>query len=118
MIEYIIELRSAILEAYSGILLGLFDPKEQVPSNENVFVRVQQQLSSIMEFIRRCIQDENINDDILKSCIALVGDLVGIFKKNTIPFKGFIMEVLKMGYQSAELEITRHTESQVRKYLH
>ena len=71
LIEYISSLREAILEAYTGILHGLGDGK-----NLDVLVP---HLEALLTFMERCSTDEHRTNEVVKNCIALLGDLGQFF---------------------------------------
>ncbi|RYG64906.1 hypothetical protein EON64_13025 [archaeon] len=67
LVEYINLLRNSILEAYSGIIQGLKEANQQdlmMPS-----------LMGVAEFIQRAGCDSNRSDEVLKSCVGLIGDM-------------------------------------------
>eukprot|EP00600_Ochromonadales_sp_CCMP1393_P003552 CAMPEP_0174993058 /NCGR_PEP_ID=MMETSP0004_2-20121128/22863_1 /TAXON_ID=420556 /ORGANISM="Ochromonas sp., Strain CCMP1393" /LENGTH=851 /DNA_ID=CAMNT_0016247129 /DNA_START=21 /DNA_END=2576 /DNA_ORIENTATION=+ len=67
LVEYINTLRSAILEAYTGILQGL--------KAANKHEAVGPYLDAIVEFLHRSCADETHTSDVLKSAVGLLGDL-------------------------------------------
>eukprot|EP01031_Cornospumella_fuschlensis_P005146 gene5146-6420_t len=67
LVEYINLLRNSILEAYSGIIQGLKEANQQdlmMPG-----------LMGVAEFIQRAGCDPNRSDEVLKSCVGLIGDM-------------------------------------------
>ena len=76
LIDYINALRSAILEAYTGILQGLKDAEKQdsvIPA-----------LDGVIALLRRCAEDDRKSDDVVKASVGLIGDLAQIFT-NRVP---------------------------------
>jgi importin subunit beta-1 len=73
-IDYLNQLRGAVLSAYSDLLYGLKDAGRQ----EAVKVSVQ----SILEFVARLTEDKSVSEDVLSSAVGLVGDLVGCFQSD------------------------------------
>jgi importin subunit beta-1 len=74
-IEYLVQLRESIFEAFTGILQGLSDGNKA-----NVFIQTipeNQGLELIMKFIDSCAEDEYINqsENIIKASAGFIGDL-------------------------------------------
>jgi importin subunit beta-1 len=102
LIEYVNSLRESILEAYTGILHGLGD-------GEKLDVMVPY-LDPLLVFMERCSTDENKTTEVVKNCIALLGDLGQFFgaKMNGIYQQPYVSQLMQEGMQDEELsEITR-----------
>jgi importin subunit beta-1 len=71
-IDYLNQLRGAVLSAYSDLLYGLKDAGRHVVLKDSV--------QSILEFVVRLTEDKSVSEDVLSSAVGLVGDLVGCFQ--------------------------------------
>lgn len=71
-IDYLNQLRSSVLDAYTGLVHGLCEAKKQVILKDHV--------QSILEFIVRLIEDKSVSEDVIKAAMGLVGDLVISFQ--------------------------------------
>ena len=75
-IDYLNQLRSAVLSAYSDLLYGLKDAGRHVVLKDSV--------QSILEFVVRLTEDNSVSEDVLSSAVGLVGDLVGCFQGDLV----------------------------------
>jgi importin subunit beta-1 len=71
-IDYLNQLRGAVLSAYSDLLYGLKDAGRHAVLKDSV--------QSILEFVVRLTEDKSVSEDVLSSAVGLVGDLVGCFQ--------------------------------------
>lgn len=104
LVEYVNSLRESILEAYTGILHGLGD-------GEKLDV-LMPHLEALLAFMELCSTDENKTIEVVKNCIALLGDLGQFFgnKMNGIYEQQYINQLVQEGMQNPELnEITSWT---------
>jgi importin subunit beta-1 len=104
LIEYVNSLRESILEAYTGILHGLGDGQKL-----DVLVPF---LEPVLAFMERCSTDEHKTTEVVKNCIALLGDLGQFFgnKMNGIYGMPYVNQLVQEGLADPELnEITRWT---------
>lgn len=67
-IDYLNQLRSSVLDAYTGLVHGLREAHRHMILKDSV--------QSILEFIVRLIEDTSVSEDVLSSAMGLVGDLV------------------------------------------
>lgn len=101
LIEYINTLRSAILDAYTGIVQGLASANMQ----DTIFMHIE----AIVDFVRRSAQDPNRSGEVLKTSVGLLGDLGQIYKAKSkplfdLPFvKELIDEALQNGSDAQEV---------------
>lgn len=106
LIEYVNVLRQSILEAYTGIVQGL-----KGGNKLQLFVPY---VTSILQFLQQLGADPNRDDGVLKTAIALIGDIAqamgseaGIKAQICVPF---VEQLLKDGAQSPN-ESTREISS-------
>jgi importin subunit beta-1 len=67
-IDYLNQLRMAVLEGYIGLVYGLREANRHMVLKDNV--------QSILEFIVRLIDDKSVSEDVVRKAMDLVGDLV------------------------------------------
>ena len=67
-IDYLNQLRAAVLDAYTGLVHGLREANRHVVLKDSV--------QGILEFIVRLIEDKSVSEDVLSAAMGLVGDLV------------------------------------------
>lgn len=65
MLDYLNELRESILSAYSAIIQGMCTENENTP--------IKAHLPFILEFVNRVASDEDLADETICACVALVG---------------------------------------------
>eukprot|EP00252_Welwitschia_mirabilis_P025793 TRINITY_DN8203_c0_g1_i1.p1 TRINITY_DN8203_c0_g1~~TRINITY_DN8203_c0_g1_i1.p1 ORF type:complete len:875 (+),score=189.55 TRINITY_DN8203_c0_g1_i1:181-2805(+) len=93
MIEYSNQLRNGILEAYSGIFQGFKNsPKAEL---------LVQYAGHILQFLEALYQDKDVDEQVTKSAIGVLGDLADTLGPNSAPWlrqytfhKDFIDECL------------------------
>lgn len=67
-IDYLNQLRAAVLDAYTGLVHGLREANRHLVLKDSV--------QGILEFIVRLIEDKSTSEDVLSAAMGLVGDLV------------------------------------------
>lgn len=72
MMDYLIELRESVLEAYTGIIQGL--KGADAKPNPDVFL-LEPHINYIVTFLMTIAQDPDVPDNNLASCAGLLGDL-------------------------------------------
>lgn len=113
MVETMNSLRDAILEAYTGITIGLKSAKKQ-----NLMI---EHLDAIIDFIQRCVSDSRKTADVLKSSIGLIGDLGQCFPQKMrslfmdAQFNNLLQEADSIGDEKAieAAKWTRQVQQQV-----
>lgn len=91
-VEYFIELRSSILQAYSGIVVGM----KEGDRLDDLKIHVNRMLELVQLIVTA--QLPQLGDHNLNYCIALTGDLVGAFGKELmqhlreVPFISVMLE--------------------------
>jgi len=105
MVEYIIELREACLDAYSGVLNGLKGGNESV-SNPDL-AGILPHVGFMINFIAVIQADEEKSDALINSAVGLIGDLCKSFGIQILPLVDVeaINELLTAGRRS------RHTKT-------
>lgn len=92
LVDYIITLREAILDAYTGIVSAFKStPKAEVLLNH---------VNSIFTFLHLCLTDQDRTEHILKSSIGLIGDLAEAFPNGQLREalnSAWITDILKQG---------------------
>jgi importin subunit beta-1 len=76
MLDYIDSLNEGILEAYSGIILGLKGAGKGVPFNEIVFIvagALAPYMQSLFGFLATLHADPDKSEDTLKSMVGIIG---------------------------------------------
>lgn len=76
MVDYLIELRESVLEAYTGILQGL-KGTDQKPSEDVMLM--EPHIHSIVSFLMTIARDPDVPDSNLAGCAGLLGDLCTVF---------------------------------------
>lgn len=76
MVDYLIELRESVLEAYTGILQGL-KGTEQKPSDDVKLM--EPHIHSIVSFLMTIARDPDVPDSNLAGCAGLLGDLCTVY---------------------------------------
>lgn len=71
MLDYLNELRESILSAYSAIIQGM--------CSENATSPIESHLPFILEFIKTVAIDEDLNDETICACVALIGYGISVF---------------------------------------
>ena len=92
LVDYIITLREAILDAYTGIV-GAFKSSPQVQV-------LLSHVNSIFTFLHLCLTDQDRTEYILKSSIGLIGDLAEAFPNGQLKEalgSAWISDILKQG---------------------
>lgn len=82
MLDYINELREAVIAAYSGIIQGLKGPGQTPASDIQV---LEPQLPMICQFIAKVSDDVDKTEGVVSSCSGLVGDLVSTYGVRVLP---------------------------------
>ncbi|TFK71549.1 ARM repeat-containing protein [Pluteus cervinus] len=103
MVDYVIQLREGILEAYTGIVTGL-------KKTEKVGL-LMPQAPNILDLIRRCLADEERTDVIIRLAYGLLGDLADCFPG------GQIKSVLLEPWIVAELRSKHRMPAETKKTL-
>jgi len=92
LVDYLNQLRDGILEAYTGIIVGL---KESAPDH------VQSYVPGILQFINFVWQDPTKTDSVIKGIVGLIGDIASAYgtkvsQQYSDPFvKNIILESCK-----------------------
>lgn len=110
MIEYVNSLRESILEAYTGILHGLGE-------GQKLDVLIPH-LDPVLTFMERCSTDQHRTTEVVKNCIALLGDLGQFFgnKMNSIYQQRYVQQLVQSGLQDPNLsEISQWTRQVIEK---
>lgn len=81
LVDYVTQLREGILEAYTGIVTG-FKNTDQVE-------KLLPYTPPVLEFIQRCLSDEERSEAIVKSSYGLLGDIADSFPNGQL--KQFLM---------------------------
>eukprot|EP00124_Ichthyophonus_hoferi_P005658 Ihof_evm1s885 gene=Ihof_evmTU1s885 len=78
LVEYQNQLREGVLDAYTGIMIGLKgdDPKIYDPS----VYQLKTFVPHVIEFVQRCAEDRDHTDTIVRACVGIIGDFCDIFK--------------------------------------
>jgi len=77
-IDFINSLREGILEAYTGIIVGLKLPESERPE-PHMIKAIEDQLETIVSFVQTILQDNNLTEINIFHSIGLIGDLVQIY---------------------------------------
>eukprot|EP00428_Durinskia_dybowskii_P064152 CAMPEP_0170368380 /NCGR_PEP_ID=MMETSP0117_2-20130122/7427_1 /TAXON_ID=400756 /ORGANISM="Durinskia baltica, Strain CSIRO CS-38" /LENGTH=852 /DNA_ID=CAMNT_0010623045 /DNA_START=84 /DNA_END=2642 /DNA_ORIENTATION=+ len=114
LVEYINTLRNSILEAYTGILQGLKEANKQ----DTILPFVE----GMVEFLHRSAADENRTNEVLKSCVGLLGDMGQTFgvKMQALYQMPFVPLLIQQASQSDEediREIAQWAQSMVQSVL-
>lgn len=94
LIEYINTLRTAILDAYTGIIQGLATANKQ----DTIFPH----MTSIVDFIQRSAKDPSRSGEVLKTSVGLIGDLGQIYKAKSRPLfeQPFVQQLIDEALQN------------------
>ena len=79
MLDYIDSLNEGILEAYSGIILGLKGAGKGIPFNEIVFIiagALAPYMQSLFGFLATLHADPDKSEDTLKSMVGIIGYVI------------------------------------------
>mmetsp|Transcript_46161 Transcript_46161/g.98866 ORF Transcript_46161/g.98866 Transcript_46161/m.98866 type:complete len:856 (+) Transcript_46161:309-2876(+) len=87
-IEYLNTLRAAVLEGYSGILVGLRDSgKAQV---------LKEHVNSILQLVQIVTEDVTTTHEVMKQAVGVVGDLIAIFQQELTVYLGSAPFLVKL----------------------
>ncbi|XP_023245467.1 importin subunit beta-1-like isoform X2 [Copidosoma floridanum] len=106
MVDYLNELRTGILQAYTGIVQGLCGTGS-VPNHKAVLV--EPIVPSILEFIKTISEDCRHSDENIQASVGLLVDLLNVFESKFILMVDIqpIMNLINEGCQSRFKGTTR-----------
>eukprot|EP00123_Amoebidium_parasiticum_P016581 comp23506_c0_seq1/m.39386 comp23506_c0_seq1/g.39386 ORF comp23506_c0_seq1/g.39386 comp23506_c0_seq1/m.39386 type:complete len:883 (-) comp23506_c0_seq1:641-3289(-) len=101
LVEYQNQLREGVLDAYTGIIIGL-KGDDQKTFNPNVY-QLKPYVVPVMSFIQRCAEDRDHTDTIVRSCCGMIGDFCEIFRQDMRPLleQAWVSRLLKEGRASS-----------------
>ncbi|MBW0462236.1 hypothetical protein O181_001951 [Austropuccinia psidii MF-1] len=97
LVEYINQLREGILEAYTGIIVGL--------KSGNKTDLLLPHVPTICGFIHVAVTDQDKTEDLLKGALGVIGDLAEIFPNGqikTVLDQPWVTDALKAGRNRVE----------------
>ncbi|KAG5653924.1 hypothetical protein H0H81_009281 [Sphagnurus paluster] len=103
LVDYVVQLREGILEAYTGIVTGL-------KKTEKVSLLLPHS-PSILELIQRCLTDEERTDSLMRLSFGLLGDLADSFPG------GQLKQLLLNNWVAAELRSKNRMPPETKKTM-
>ena len=101
LVEYVQQLRDGILEAYSGIIVGLKHTEKAT--------LLLPHIPPILELVQRALADSERQDSTVKLAVGIIGDLADAFPN------GEIKQYLLVEWIAAELRAKHRGASEVKR---
>ncbi|KAG9310985.1 armadillo-type protein [Chiua virens] len=103
LVEYVIQLREGILEAYTGVVAGF-------KNTENVQLLLPHS-ANILELVQRCLADDDRSETTVKLCFGLMGDLADCFPN------GQLKQLLLSEWIASDLRNKRGMSAETKKTM-
>jgi importin subunit beta-1 len=101
-IDYLNQLREGVLVAYAGIIHGLRESGKIVLFKEHV--------NSVLDFVRRVVDDSSVSEDVMKQAVCVVGDLIMVFQQELTTYLSqapFLPKLVKWSSESSDPDIRK-----------
>jgi len=103
LVDYVAQLREGILEAYTGVVTGF--------KNTDKVQLLLPHSSNVLEFIQRCLADDERTEPTVKLCFGLLGDLADCFPN------GQLKQLFLSEWVASELRTKRGMSQETKKTM-